>query len=231
MPNHFNQLMHNQPPTPGNSSPVVSAQTAPHEHLLAQIAKYSRSDWAKPITDYNRAAFDRAQDWLLQRKGGLILDSGCGTGDSSRALAQMFPEHQIIGVDRSEHRLSRQREHTPDNCLLLRADLLDFWRLANQAGWRPERHYLLYPNPEPKPKHLMRRFHAHPIFPVLLALGGEFECRSNWPIYLEEMALSLNFHNKKSTIQRLQNDSQSLTPFEHKYRSSGQCLWQLRASL
>lgn len=223
--------MHKQTPDLGNSRTVISTQTGPHEQLLAQVAKHSRSDWGKPITDYNRAAFDGAQEWLLQKSGKLILDSGCGTGDSARALAKMFPEHQIIGIDRSAHRLTREREHTPDNCLLVRADLLDFWRLAEQARWRPERHYLLYPNPEPKPKHLTRRFHAHPIFPMLLALGGAFECRSNWLIYLQEMALALNFHHKKSTIQRLQINTAPLTPFEHKYHASGQCLWQLHARL
>ncbi|OZB75653.1 MAG: SAM-dependent methyltransferase, partial [Halothiobacillus sp. 13-55-115] len=117
--------MHSNHTVSGNSRTVISTQTGPHEQLLAQVAKHSRSDWGKPITDYNQAAFDRAQEWLLERTGKLILDSGCGTGDSSRALAEMFPAHQIIGVDRSAHRLSRQRQHTPDNCLLVRADLLD----------------------------------------------------------------------------------------------------------
>lgn len=223
--------MHSNHTVSGNSRTVISTQTGPHEQLLAQVTKHSRSDWGKPITDYNRAAFDRAQEWLLERTGKLILDSGCGTGDSSRALAEMFPAHQIIGIDRSAHRLSRQRQHTPENCLLVRADLLDFWRLAVQARWRPERHFLLYPNPEPKPKHLKRRFHAHPIFPVLLALGGAFECRSNWLIYLEEMALALQYHHKTAQIQPIDGNVPPCSPFEHKYRISGQPLWRLQAVL
>ena len=48
------------------------------------------------------------------------------------------------------------------------------------------RHYVLYPNPWPKIGHLARRWHGHAVFPDLLALGGVFECRSNWRIYIEK---------------------------------------------
>jgi tRNA G46 methylase TrmB len=58
------------------------------------------------------------------------------------------------------------------NAMLLRAELSDFFTLvAYESDWVVHSHYLLYPNPYPKGKHLKRRWHGHPIFPVMLAIG------------------------------------------------------------
>ena len=74
------------------------------------------------------------------------------------------------------------------NAILLRAELSDFFLLiSNQTDWVIHSHYLLYPNPYPKSKHLRRRWHGHPILPVILALGGKLVLRSNWNVYCYEM--------------------------------------------
>ncbi len=212
----------------GCSRAVRSRQTGPHEALLKHLERHATNRYIRPIADYNREAFEPVHEQASADGRPLILDSGCGTGDSSRALARMYSDHLVIGVDRSADRLSRHREATPENCMLVRADLIDFWRLANQAGWQPVRHYLLYPNPEPKPRHLKRRFHAHPVFPDLAALGGVFESRSNWLIYLKELAIALQYHGRATTLRPLPETDPALTLFEQKYRASGQRLWQLR---
>jgi tRNA G46 methylase TrmB len=212
----------------GNSRTVESRQSGPHEDLLEVVARHANSRFARPIADYNREAFNAAAGRVEHDARPLILDSGCGTGDSSRILARRHPDHLVIGIDRSAERLSRRRSETPSNCLLVRADLIDFWRLALDAGWRPERHYLLYPNPEPKPRHLKRRFHAHPVFPSLVALGGRLEARSNWRVYLEELALALEYHGRPARLTPLASEPLSL--FERKYAASGQPLWRLTSS-
>lgn len=209
------------------SRPVTSSQTAPHDDLDRQLRRHTQRPFAKPIATYNREAFKFVAGRLATVERPLILDSGCGTGDSSRLLARRYPDHWIVGVDRSADRLSRQRAETPPNCLLVRADLVDFWRLAHEHGWKPVHHYLLYPNPEPKPRHLKRRFHAHPVFPTVAALGGRIESRSNWRIYLEEFAQALAFHGRASQIESIPVNESSMTPFERKYRASGQPLWRL----
>ncbi|RRQ23608.1 methyltransferase domain-containing protein [Guyparkeria sp. SCN-R1] len=206
---------------------VTSSQTAPHDDLERQLLRHAQRPFAKPIAAYNREAFDFVAGRLASIERPLILDSGCGTGDSSRLLAHRYPDHWVVGVDRSADRLSRQRADTPSNCLLIRADLVDFWRLAHEHGWEPVQHYLLYPNPEPKPRHLKRRFHAHPVFPTFVALGGRIESRSNWRIYLEELAQALAFHGRASHIETIPTDEPPMTLFERKYRASGQPLWRL----
>ena len=214
-------------PVEGNSRPVASSQASPHESLRACLARHAQERFGKPIADHNRYAFERVERVASTALLPLILDSGCGTGDSSRALARRYPDHLVVGVDRSADRLGRRRNGTPTNCVLARADLIDFWRLAREAGWRLSRHYLLYPNPEPKARHLKRRFHAHPVFPDFVALGGQIESRSNWQIYLQELAIALDFHGRETRLRTLGEQERPLTLFERKYQASGQTLWQL----
>lgn len=218
-----------------NSRSISSSQTGPHEHLRARVARHAASHFRKPITDYNRDAFDTSMA-AWQGAGGppLILDAGCGVGLSTHHLALRFPDHFIIGVDQSADRLARGvawSAATPANLLLLRADLVDYWRLLEQAGVRLARHYVLYPNPWPKIGHLARRWHAHPVFPAVISLGGQFECRSNWSIYIEECAAALTQLCDAPVGVEAFDCAIPITPFEKKYRLSGHGLWRCRIDL
>jgi tRNA G46 methylase TrmB len=180
------------------------------------------------------AAFAALQSELDGAVTGLVLDSGCGTGASTRQIARAFPDCMVIGVDKSVERLRRggidrfpQRE---GNAVWLRADLATFWRLAVAAGWRLRRHYLLYPNPWPKPAQLRRRWHAHPAFPELLRLGGELELRCNWEVYAQEFALAANRVLGAQAQPTPLEPSTISSPFERKYRASGHRLYSVVVS-
>jgi len=112
-------------------------------------------------------------------------------------------------------------EHAAPNVWLVRAELVDFWRLLLQHRQRQtssssssnqntaslnftiSQHYLLYPNPYPKSKRLKQRWYAHPSFPLLLAQAdGTTILRSNWKQYLEEFAEAteiMNEYNNNNT--------------------------------
>ncbi|WP_249975914.1 tRNA (guanine(46)-N(7))-methyltransferase TrmB [Vreelandella olivaria] len=211
-----------------NSRQVVSNQPGPHHDVERRVARALAHPLRKPIADHTLQAFKQANAWYQQRQAPLILDAGCGVGLSTRRLAEQFPEHSVIGVDRSAERLGKDHGKLPDNALLIRADLVDFWRLAEQAGWGLERHYLLYPNPYPKAGHLKMRWHGHPVFPTLLALGGRLEVRSNWQLYVEEFAYALALvTGKQAEVVTFSPGDDYLTPFEAKYDQSGQTLWRL----
>ncbi|KAA3658276.1 MAG: SAM-dependent methyltransferase, partial [Calditrichaeota bacterium] len=108
----------------------------------------------------------------------------------------------------------------------IRADLFDIWRQAAEVNWQVDRPYLLYPNPWPKKKHLMRRYHGHPAFPSLLQLGTYFELRSNWIIYVKE------FQQAVAHVLAIDEQITPISPtvyfsnFEKKYHSSGQQLFK-----
>jgi tRNA (guanine-N7-)-methyltransferase len=230
----------------GNSRVPSSAQSDIHEHLALVVARHASAPFRKPYTDYNRAAFAASFERYQRLAPGapLILDACCGVGESSLVLARAFPNHYVIGVDQSAARLQRgQRgEHRrgeshdgqhagPANLDLVRADLVDYWRLLFDAGVRLDRHYLLYPNPWPKIGHLRRRWHGHPVFPALLALGGVLECRSNWPIYIAEHALAVEKLTGRAAPCEAYLPEQAMTPFERKYLDSGHRLYRTVSDL
>lgn len=218
-----------------NSRHITSAQTGMHEQLATVVARHAETQFRKPVMPYNRAAFDISiAAWRAAGAMPLILDAGCGVGLSTRHLAAMFPDHFVIGVDQSAHRLMRNtvwQAEMPSNFALARADLVDYWRLMHAAGVRPARHFVLYPNPWPKIGQLGRRWHGHPVFPTLLALGGQLECRSNWRIYVEEFAFAATQLSGNDACCEAYATPAPITPFEQKYLASGHDLWRCRIAL
>ncbi len=214
-----------------NSRDICSAQSGPHEKLAELLARQRQQAFRKPYAPWNVAAFEAA----MQAWGGrspLLLDAGCGVGWSSLQLAQAYPDHFVLGVDQSADRIGRGKPgEQPANLYFARADLIDFWRLLREAGVRPARHYILYPNPWPKIGHLGRRWHGHPVFPTVIALGGVLEARSNWRIYLEEMAQALALLGGGQASVEPWTAETPLTAFERKYRDSGQALYRLQLDL
>jgi tRNA G46 methylase TrmB len=214
-----------------HSRTVRSSQAGTHPRLERLLQRYGTREWAEPLHPPSCRAFDELQDLLRGDNPALILDSGCGTGASTRDLAGRFPGALVVGVDKSADRLARlgagKFPRREGNAVWVRAELATFWRLAARAGWRLQRHFLLYPNPWPKPGHLQRRWHAHPVFPSLLELGGRLEMRSNWRIYAEEFAFALE-HYTGCVVRpsRLQVE-EPYSPFERKYRDSGHPLYSV----
>jgi tRNA G46 methylase TrmB len=135
----------------------------------------------------------------------VILDSGCGRGRSTIALAKQYPHLPVIGIDRSTARLVTNKHYTNinpisvtsnninqyintddrdedayddidtgddeddmdndiqslHNILLLNMDLRAFWTLScMQSDWIIDQHYLLHPNPYPKPRWLSNRLYG-----------------------------------------------------------------------
>lgn len=177
----------------------------------------------------------------------VILDSGCGTGESTIHIARRFPNNPVIGIDKSFARLNKAGnpvqtagEDVPQNAFWIRAELLDFWRLAldrvKSGEWTIPYHAVYYPNPWPKQSEATRRFHMHPIFPTLLALGGVTELRTNWEIYAREFAeaakivlsecAEAEMTNKQITCESFEPSAPE-TAFERKYKEAGQKLWQV----
>ena len=166
----------------------------------------------------------------------MIIDAGCGTGRSTLKLAARYPERTVIGVDRSEARLSKSND-APANALLLRAELGDFWRLLNDSNdLRVEETYLLYPNPYPKTKMLKQRFQGHASLPSLLhACGRRLTIRASWRTYLEELRLAASKAGElgirpdlvSKGPYELSDLRDPLTLFERKYAKAGVPVYEL----
>lgn len=220
----------------GNSRSITSNQTGAHEDLEKVVRKHLNSEFKKPYAPFSLELFaeleQQVKAFMANGGAGVILDSCCGIGESSYHHAKHNPNHLVIGIDKSEHRLDKHQFHHGDlaNLILARGDLNDLWRLIAQAQWPITEHYILYPNPWPKSKHLQRRWHGAPVFSSIPAIGDKLIVRSNWVIYIEEFQQALNIAGIKAEAGPYAN-SEAMTPFERKYWASGQSSHQLVAEL
>ena len=216
----------------GHSRNVTSNQDDVHQDLVEVVRKHQCSHYRRPIASFSEAPFVQADDIVRAHGGPVILDSGCGTGESSFFLAASNPEHLVIAIDKSAVRIGRGDEPgSVDNLHIIRGNCIDFWRLAAQANWPIERHFLLYPTPWPKAHHLLRRWHGHPVFSALLELGGMLELRSNWAIYINEFALALATAGVCCDELGPFRPTKAITAFERKYLANNHELFCLIAQL
>lgn len=214
-----------------NSRKVSSNQAALHPQLAPLVRKHLAHAYRPPLAQHNLDAYARLQAARIAQARPLVMDSFCGSGHSTAALARRHADHFVVGIDKSAHRLRKGPQPQPgDNYLLLQADCEAMWQLLAADGITLGYHYLLYPNPWPKAAHVKRRVHGHPGFAALLEIGGELELRSNWQLYVEEFGVALWLAGRPALVKRLADDTADMTRFEQKYRASGHTLWCLHSS-
>ncbi|WP_448246147.1 tRNA (guanine(46)-N(7))-methyltransferase TrmB [Thalassotalea agariperforans] len=217
----------------GDSKAIVTNQDGINDKLLEIVNKHLQHTFQKPVQAHTQQAFDEVNALVQNFTGDIILDACCGVGQSTRLLAKQNPDALVIGVDKSANRLERNvEEHFSvdltgvENYRLIRADLNDFYRLVKAANWPVKQHFILYPNPWPKAKHIQRRWHGSAVFPQIITTGQRIELRSNWRLYLEEFLASSEVAGRTGKISQL-TVTQPLTPFEAKFTASQQICWQL----
>jgi tRNA G46 methylase TrmB len=223
------------------SSLITSSQHQVHPRLEEVVKRHLETTWRGDMHQPSVEAFRKLVEMIGDdNQKQIIFDSGCGTGETTRDIARVFPECLVIGIDRSEKRLGRlcggdwpteTNLWSENNAIWVRAELTTFWRIALAANWRLHKHFVLYPNPYPKPGQLKRRWHAHPVFPVLLALGGQLDLRSNWLLYMQEFAEAVNLATGSNPDITTMGESNISSPFEEKYRRSDHQLYRLRFDL
>lgn len=211
-----------------NSKPVSSPQTRMHPRLREVLTRHQNHRDQSPIAPFSNAIWPQVQAFAGLHPA-LILDLGCGTGESSVNLAQRNPNAGVLGLDRSSVRLGKAPNEISSRHIHLRGDQYDLLRLMRANAMRAEKIYLLYPNPSPKPEHFKRRWHAHPIWPTLLDVTNHIELRSNWSIYAEEFAFALRVCGWTASLEPVVIDAANpaLSLFEAKYARSGHALWRV----
>jgi len=211
---------------------IVSPQQNPYTHLRRVVGKHIQTHYRRPYREHNVHVFERISALISENpRKELILDSCCGTGLSTQKFAERYPNSLIIGIDQSASRLERRSElfeRRAENSVLFRANCEDIWRLCVEHNIVFDRHFILYPNPYPKPEHFKRRWHGHPCFPYLAKLACKTELRSNWALYLDEFTMAWQLLTGKEFKRETLFVTEPLTLFEKKYSESGQELYRLQ---
>ena len=212
----------------GNSKAVSSNQTGMHENLDTIVTKHLSTSDQTPIPEFVRESFALITKTLHQTGRPLWLDSFCGTGISTRRLAEQNPEFCVVGVDQSQQRLGAEPPSELDNCLLVRSDCEALWRLMAKHNMIAQQHTLFYPNPWPKASQVKRRVHGHASFKALLDISPNLELRTNWEIYAREFSQALTLARRPTELTSFVPE-EPMTRFEAKYAASEHTLWRVRS--
>lgn len=217
-----------------DSNPVISNQTGVHENIDSLVERYNKTSFKKPFSQASLKSFEEIKSKVNQRpNNNIVLDMGCGVGESSFHLSSEFPDSLVVGIDKSIDRLQRNndfKKDAPANMLLVRADLIDMWRLFfdHKELFNIKKQLILYPNPYPKKKHLKLRWYGQPIFKYILGLGCTIELRSNWEQYLKDFLFTTQlFLPKVESKVECFVPKNIMTPFERKFLNSSQELYRL----
>jgi len=212
------------------SSPrILTNQTGPHPKLKqipvgtsTYMACYPVSLNVLEICQKIKKEQDKS-DWCL------LLDSGCGTGDSTINIAKSYPDYLVLGIDKSSKRLNQaQQKINSENVRFITANLVEFWIGLKLVNASIAANFILYPNPWPKQKHLKKRWHAHPVMPLLPMISKYIELRTNWRIYAEEFCGRLTkLTGSVMTVEKI-NPTNPISAFEEKYFESNHDLFRLR---
>jgi tRNA (guanine-N7-)-methyltransferase len=218
-----------------NSMPVESQQVSIHANLERLVRKHEATSYLRPLPDFSRRVADEIVNFIEQTpKCKIILDSCCGTGESTASLAEKFPNAMVIGLDKSAHRTKKHIASNASNYRLWRADVEDLWRLlgayVHESSRTFDQHCLFYPNPYPKPHHLLRRWHGHPLFPEMMRLAPQTELRTNWHIYANEFAHASLMLGYETFCTEFVPET-PITAFERKYAASGHRLYKVCANV
>ncbi|MGB0515137.1 MAG: class I SAM-dependent methyltransferase, partial [Wenzhouxiangellaceae bacterium] len=80
------------------SRPVASSQHEVHRSLAVTVCRHLTARWRAQIHPGSRTSYARLRRWR-DRARPLVLDSGCGTGESTLRLARRFEDAQVVGID------------------------------------------------------------------------------------------------------------------------------------
>ncbi|MEC9247644.1 MAG: methyltransferase domain-containing protein [Pseudomonadota bacterium] len=215
-------------PDTKDSTKVSTNQIGINPKLSTVVLKNLSSDFEYPISPQTRNMCQKLKERQARHAADILLDSGCGTGDSTITIAQNYPNSLVLGIDKSEKRLHKAlRKRHPGNAHFIRANLVDFWLGLKYADVKVAANFIFYPNPWPKQKDLKNRWHGHPIMTVLAELSDYIELRTNWHIYAKEFWSSLNIFTDSPARLRKIRPNKPISAFEKKYLESGHGLFQI----
>ena len=102
---------------------------------------------------------------ILEIENDIIIDIGFGTGDSSIALQDMFPEYRVLGIESYKPGI---KNLLSKNIYVHYGDALEI--IEKISSNTISQIYMLFPDPWQKKKHRKRRLFNEYTFKVILSI-------------------------------------------------------------
>lgn len=203
---------------------IEACQTT-RDDILKTIKRYNSKTYQRPS---NNKQIKIVRDLEQICGPNIIWDWGCGTGISTLHLAEVYPNHNILGIDQSIHRLCKNKLFYKEisqhkNIILAHANIIDV--IMNWQGPIASKQYWLHPNPWPLKKHLKKRWQMHPIFKEAINMAHKSIMRTNWLSYAEQWHYVCKQIPKESTIETY--TGKAISAFEIKFQKNNQKIYQV----
>lgn len=204
-----------------------------------EVLDFQKADLKKPRSYRAQILNQTPSNWAeldnINWQQKIILDVGCGRGDSTLYLAKSNPEAFVIGIERTTEKFRKGTDlfkiACPLNSKLIHADAVPL--IENKVPRAcVDEIYFLYPNPTPKKRQANQRFAVSPSFEVFLTAlqkNGKIIFASNVKSYIEEtQAFCEKFWNLKLTNAKTISQNQNpRTLFEKKYLERKENIMQI----
>lgn len=204
------------------------AQEGLHPKLDRIMARHRRPMTCRPIAQQAITNMTNLIRLQQQEPRKIILDCGIGKGLSLHYLASNYPDHRIIGIDKSRYRLAYYNKNCCERTLVFQGQLEDYFVLCHQNHIKIEKMFIFYPNPYPKMSSINQRLYGSSMLPYILHMAKEVIVRSNALFYLNDMMYMYEKVDRKCNINQIH--CPGITHFDRKYASAGVSRYELRAS-
>ena len=154
--------------------------------------------------EYSASPLDFAS--VFGRKAPVVLEIGCGMGETTAAIAAAHPEVNFLGCEVFAAGVGalakRLAEQSLTNVRIIRHDAVEVVRDmipdSSLAGV-----HIYFPDPWRKARHHKRRLVAQPFIGMLvnkISLGGYIHCATDWENYAEQMVKVLSGEPKLKNL-------------------------------
>lgn len=198
--------------------------------LEEQLPRYAVEYAAAPL-DFT-AAFGR--------EAPVVLEIGCGMGETTAAIAAAHPEVNFLGCEVFVAGVGalakRLDEMQLENVRIIRHDAVEVVRDMIPDNFLAGVH-IYFPDPWRKARHHKRRLLAQPFIGALvskIAPGGYIHCATDWENYAEQMMEVLsaepklrNLHDGFSPVMANPIAERPQTKFQARGERLGHGIWDL----
>ncbi len=177
---------------------------------------------------------------LFGREAPLVLEIGCGMGETTAAIAQMHPEVNFLGCEVFMAGVGalakRLDEMQLENVRIVNHDAVEVIRDMIAENSLDGVH-IYFPDPWRKARHHKRRLVAQPFIHMLashIKPGGYLHCATDWENYAEQMIevlegeeLLKNMHDGFSPVMANPITERPMTKFHARGERLGHGVWDL----